>query len=184
MRPLVLLDVDGPLHPWAAATCPPEYVEHRYRLSRWRKARSPLWLNPAHGPALLHLANRTGAELVWATSWGERANAVIGPAIGLPPLPVIDFAGPLADTGPQWKFLAVARYSYGRPLAWVDDDFELRPQARAAFLAKRESNSMPTLLAPVDARIGVTSADLDAILCWFDAITPGQQPDSEQDLCP
>ncbi|WP_166659296.1 HAD domain-containing protein [Labedaea rhizosphaerae] len=186
MRPLLLLDVDGPLHPWAATAQgrPPGFVEHRYRLSRWRRATASVWLNPAHGAALLALADVTGAELVWATSWGDRANVVIGPAIGLPRLPVIDFAGSLADSGPDWKFRAVARHCYGRPLAWLDDDFELRPQAREAFLIKRKFNAAPTLLASVDPRTGLTDADLDAVLAWLQALSAGQKPDSDQGLCP
>jgi HAD domain in Swiss Army Knife RNA repair proteins len=78
-RPLLLLDVDGPLNPWAARSAPPGFAEHRYRASRWGR-RLTVRLNPRHGRDLLELAERTGAELAWATTWGHRANRVIGPA--------------------------------------------------------------------------------------------------------
>jgi hypothetical protein len=159
-RPLLLLDVDGPLNPWAARSAPPGFAEHRYRAARWGR-RLTVRLNPRHGADLLELAERTGAELAWATTWGHRANRVIGPAIGLPRLPVIEFAGPHADTRPVWKFPAVARFAYGRPLAWLDDDFDLYGGARDAFLAKRAG--VPTVLVPVDAAIGITRADLVAV---------------------
>jgi len=159
-RPLLLLDVDGPLNPWAARAAPSGFVEHRYRASRWGR-RLTVWLNPRHGPDLLELADRTGAELAWATTWGHRANRVIGPALGLPSLPVVEFAGPHADTRPDWKFPAVARHAYGRPLAWLDDDFDLYATAQDAFLAKR--GGMPTVLVPVDPAAGITPADCAAV---------------------
>jgi hypothetical protein len=160
--PLLLLDIDGVLNPWAADSCPPGYVEHRFRIG-WRRTRLA-WLRPEHGPALRDLAERTGAELVWATSWAHDANTMVGAALGLPPLPVIEFAGPHADTGRDWKYRAVARFAYGRPLAWLDDDFDLRPDAKASFFAKRD---LPTLLTPIDPAVGVTEADLTAVERWL-----------------
>lgn len=153
MSALLFLDIDGVLNPWAAPACPPGYAEHR-----WRRRKA--WLSAAHGPALLNL---TGVELVWASSWDADANALAGKALGLPPLPVVTFAGPHADTGPDWKFTAVRRFAYGRPLAWFDDDFELRAGARDRFLARRDQ---PTLLVPVDPAVGLTAAHLDAVTCW------------------
>jgi Swiss Army Knife RNA repair-like protein len=153
VKALLFLDIDGVLNPWAAPVCPPGYAEHR-----WRRRKA--WLSPAHGPALREL---TGVELVWASSWGEDANALVGKALGLPPLPVVTFAGPHADTGPDWKFTAVRRFAYGRPLAWFDDDFELRAGARERFLARRDQ---PTLLVPVDPAAGLTAAHVDAVTHW------------------
>jgi hypothetical protein len=152
----LFLDIDGVLNPWAAPGCPPGYAEHR-----WRRRKA--WLSAAHGPALLTLAEDTGLELVWATSWGDDANRLVGKAIGLPQLPVVTFAGPHADTGPDWKFAAVGRFAYGRPLAWFDDDFALRAGARERFLARRDQ---PTLLVAVDPAAGLTGAHLDAVARW------------------
>ena len=165
MRPLLLLDVDGPLHPWAADQPPPGYVECRFRLSWRRKQR--MWLNPDHGRLLGDLADRTGIELAWASSWGHRANTTVGPAIGLPALPVVEFAGPHADHHAGWKYPAVARFAYGRPLAWLDDDFALRPAAREKFLAREPA----TLLVPVDPSIGVTAGHVTEIDAWCISLT-------------
>lgn len=156
MRALLFLDIDGVLNPWAAPACPPGYTEHR-----WRRRKA--WLAPEHGPALLALAENAGLELVWATSWADDANTLVGKALGLPPLPVVTFAGPHADSGPGWKFPAVGRFAYGRPLAWFDDDFGLRPDARERFLARREP---PTLLVPVDSGAGLTAAHFDTVARW------------------
>lgn len=169
---LLLLDVDGPLNPWAgpAGERPDGYVEHRFRVSRWRRKRLRAWLNPGHGAELLKVAERTGAGLVWATAWGHRANTMVGPAIGLPELPVIEFAGAHSVDTPTWKYPAVARYAYGRALAWLDDDFDLHPEARDAFVAKRAAKGTDTLLVKVNPKAGMTGADLESIEGWLGSL--------------
>ena len=60
----------------------------------------------------------------------------------------------------------MARHAYARPLAWLDDDFDLRPAARSAFLDRRDA---ATLLVPVDPAVGMTDvpkAHLDEIESW------------------
>ncbi|WP_436493713.1 HAD domain-containing protein [Actinokineospora sp. HUAS TT18] len=163
MTPLILLDVDGPLNPFAGEL-PDGFVEHRIRLSRWNRRKVlRLRLNPTHGPALCALAERTGARLTWATTWGHRANTVIAPVIGLPPLPVID----VSSTTDTWKYPAVARHAGNRPLIWLDDDFDLLPVARDRFLADRQA---PTELYRVDPRRGLSAGDLAAVEEWLLAL--------------
>jgi hypothetical protein len=113
-----------------------------------------------------------GAELAWATTWGHRANGEIGPALGLPPLPVVEFAGPFAQSRPDWKFPAGARFAHGRPLVWLDDDFGLRPAARERFLGKRCADGVATMLVAVDPATGVSAARLAAVERWFAGGTP------------
>ncbi|TDP66876.1 HAD domain-containing protein [Actinokineospora alba] len=163
VRPLVLLDVDGPLNPFAgSAETRVGFVEHRIRLSRWNKRKVlRLWLNPALGPALLGLAERTGAQLAWATTWGHRANTVIGPAICLPVLRVVE----LDDSGGRWKFPAVERFAAGRPLVWLDGDFDFYPAERDAFLGRRVG--VPTELWRVDPRVGLNTDDVATVEAWL-----------------
>ncbi|EWC59570.1 putative secreted protein [Actinokineospora spheciospongiae] len=167
MRPVVFVDVDGPLNPFAATddTRPAGYVEHRFRLSGWSRRRPlRLWLDPAHGAALLGLAERTGAELVWATTWEHKANTMVGPVLGLPRLPAVTFA-----EGPGWKFPGVSRYAHGRPLVWFDDDFDLYPGPRAEFLARR--GDVATLLVPVDPHTGLTGEVVAGAQAWLGGLT-------------
>lgn len=113
---------------------------------------------------------------MWATTWLEEANTLIGPAIGLPTLPVIRFPSADLEACPDgsrrwrrdgaWKWPAVAAFAEGRPLAWLDDDHDdpQFSQARAVFDHDRRDS--PTLLCDVDPRSGLTSAHLDAIRTW------------------
>jgi hypothetical protein len=83
-RPLLFLDVDGPLIPFGLP--PGQYPT--YPGPRDDGA-SPLLdrLSPAHGPRLLALPY----ELVWATAWEDEANELVAPRLGLPQLPVVTF---------------------------------------------------------------------------------------------
>jgi hypothetical protein len=123
-----------------------------------------VWLNPAHGAMLVDFAGRRGMELVWCTTWEHDANVMIGPVIGLPELPVIEWG----FSAVMWKFKGVLEYATGRPLAWLDDDFGRFGTERAWF--ERERAPVPTLLHHVDPRVGLTPADLEAVASWRAAL--------------
>lgn len=183
MSGLLLLDVDGPLNPYGARPHRPAGYRTYWETpdGEWVSGPDPVdghsvWLHPGHGRILRDLADETGLELVWATAWRHAANERVAPAIGLDPLPVIDFPdsdmelnerGYLswrADGG--WKWPAVAAYAAGRPLAWLDDehgdaDFAL---ARAAF--ERDRAGVPTLLCHVDPRFGLQERHLAEVREW------------------
>ncbi|MFF8732564.1 hypothetical protein ACF073_39795 [Streptomyces sp. NPDC015171] len=157
-RPLLFLDVDGPLNPYAAQPerRPEGCTTIRVPLpSRRRPLR--VWLNPDHGPALLAL----GYELCWATSWMTQANVWIAPVVGLPELPCVDFGtGLFAERpdGVHWKTEAIVAYAGGRPFAWVDDE-----QSPADTLYVRDRHPGPALLHHVDPRLGLREPDFAAL---------------------
>jgi len=147
------------------------------RLAGWSR-RKPLriWLNPAHGPALLRLAEQIDAELAWATNWDHDANRMIGPAIGLPALPVVEVRAWLEARAGQpfrWRFGPVARYAAGRPLAWLDDDFDVYPAARDEFLARRDADGLATELVGVDPHVGITDDHLARLASWGHSLSSG-----------
>lgn len=163
MNPLLLIDVDGPLNPYAAKPTrrPEGYDTHRlapggqtYRV----------WLNPEHGPMLLAFAEETGVELAWCTTWEHDANKMIAPLIGLPELPVVEFGW----RATEWKFSGVYPYAGTRPVAWLDDDFDSFPREREWFLHKRQGTK--TLLHHVSPSVGLKQADLDVVREWLEMV--------------
>lgn len=201
-RGLLLLDVDGPLNPWAAPRNqrPEGYTTYRLtRDGRWytgsdirRHKGLCVWLHPEHGAQLLALAAETGLSPVWATTWLSEANRLIGPSIGLPELPVIDFpeddlqrtAGSASwRLEGRWKYPGVAQHAGDLPIAWLDDEHDHRiaatevvpgaprtrflstlGRAREEFLTARAHTQ--TLLCQVNPRTGLTAEHFDAIRRW------------------
>ncbi|WP_405759293.1 hypothetical protein OG234_11875 [Streptomyces sp. NBC_01420] len=163
-RPLLFLDVDGPLNPYAAQ---PERRPAGYTTIRVPRLDSatprlhskPLrvWLHPGHGPALLAL----GYELCWATTWMDSANRWIGPVLGLPTLPFVDFGEALfreRPDGVHWKTEALVTYAGGRPFAWVDDE-----QGEADDAYVNAHHPAAALLHHVNPRIGLRDDDFTAL---------------------
>jgi hypothetical protein len=85
--PLLLVDVDGVLNPYAAPACPAGYTEHVLFAGE-----EPVRVCSAHGQWLPELAGRF--DLVWATGWGDNANRLLAPLLGLASLPVIGMPPP------------------------------------------------------------------------------------------
>jgi hypothetical protein len=171
-KPLLLLDVDGPLNPFAAKPTqrPDGYETHRLSPAGWTAKPLRVWLNPKHGPMLLAIADMV--DLVWATTWRDDANRIIAPLIGLPELPVIQvkqpgFGPPLAQI---WKRDAVEEYADGRAFAWFDDDF-VQP-GDIEWAEKRTEAGLPTLLVPINPTVGIVQADVDRVADWAREASP------------
>ena len=96
MKPLLLMDVDGPMNPfrapWFAQRTPADGYEF-HELTPEGDQTYSVALNPRHGVRLLELASIY--DLVWASTWGADANRLIAPILGLPTdLPVISLPEP------------------------------------------------------------------------------------------
>lgn len=173
MKPLLFLDVDGPLNPYAAKPSrrPEGYQTHRLDPlfedgTSWSSVhRKPLrvWLNPEHGSQLLSLS----CDLVWATTWEHDANRLIAPLVGLPELPVVEFTKPIKQPmdHTHWKLRDLITYAAGRPFAWLDD--EITTHDRDHLIEVSHSSTLPLQVSPV---IGITDDHLTQVCEWRQAL--------------
>ncbi|MFJ5553110.1 hypothetical protein [Streptomyces sp. NPDC093225] len=170
-RPLLLLDVDGPLNPYRDPLAGLRgYTSHRMRPEVWLSFQRPgsrrvrrglrVRLHPGHGARLTALPY----ELAWATTWMHQANSLVSPHIGLPDdLPVIEWPELFArdPDGLYWKTRPLLDWAAGRPFAWVDDMIGPKDVAYA-----RAHHDAPALLLRIHPRRGLRPADFTTLSRW------------------
>ncbi|MER7402592.1 HAD domain-containing protein [Streptomyces sp. NPDC000070] len=162
-RPLLFLDVDGPLIPFgnaqaaAAADASMPVDQGNPLLTR---------LDPGVGARLMAL----GCPLVWASTWMEEANEIVAPRIGLPRLPVLEWPDDGAGEVPRglhWKTRPLVEWADGRPFIWIDD--EISDMDRLWVAA---SHPGPSLLHHVDPARGLEDSDFLTLAAWLRVVAP------------
>lgn len=92
---------------------------------------------------------------------------MIGPLLGLPPLPHVDLPRPKITTshpnGYLWKRDHVDAWLGDAPAAWIDDDFTSLDHAWAA---RRTARGLPTLLVQPEPRDGLCADHLCQVVTW------------------
>ncbi|MFC4039603.1 hypothetical protein ACFO1B_14350 [Dactylosporangium siamense] len=151
VAPVLFLDLDGVLSPFGASAYPDGYQERVFF-----EGEDPQRYCVAHGDWIRELA--VVGELWWATGWGENANELFLPLLGVEPLPVVRF--PPVPFEPELKVPAVDAVAGNRPAAWIDDNHTVAGQRWAA------ERPAPTLLVSIDPAVGWTRADVDRVVDW------------------
>ncbi|SBT41722.1 HAD domain-containing protein [Micromonospora auratinigra] len=149
VRPLIFLDVDGPLIPFGAGAARPAAGAGNPLLAR---------LDPRHGSRLWALPG----DLVWATTWSTEANDVVGRRLGLPELPVVDWPDDDPAGGLHWKTRTLSGWAGDRPFVWLDD--EIGPADRSWLAVHHPA---PVLAYRVDPARGLTDGDYAAVRDWL-----------------
>ena len=80
--------------------------------------------------------------------------------LGLPELPHVAFDGTARFGSAHWKLGPLEAYCGGRPLAWIDDNFD-----ESCYRWAR-ARSEPTLLVPTDPADGLQEAETEALIAW------------------
>ncbi|WP_030667949.1 HAD domain-containing protein [Streptomyces cellulosae] len=165
-RPLLFLDVDGPLIPFGSSYAHPPAATAD--ASTPVDQGNPLLkrLDPGIGARLMAL----GCHLIWASTWKEEANETVAPLIGLPKLPVVEWPDVRAAEGPRglhWKTRPLVEWADGRPFIWVDDEISATDRQWVAA-----SHPGPSLLHHVDPGKGLEDADFSTLAGWLHALAP------------
>lgn len=144
---------------WNAYEMTPQAWIDRYpHLEEHKVKPLKVTLNVSHGQELLDL----GYELVWATTWEHEANTWIGPKIGLPKLPVVEFPKVKSQNVLCWKTETLVEYANGCPFAWIDDDISSYDKQYVRDWLEDDS----AFLLDVDPWMGIARYHFDALRAW------------------
>lgn len=155
-RPLILVDVDGPVNVTASAAVRRSRCYHEgWRQHRIEDFAARIFWNPEIGPWLLRLAAETGAELAWGSMWEDDANAYISPLLGLPRLPVSPAMSGIT------KAHGIVPWTAGRPFVWFDDE----PGETGDV--PRLAGDQPHLVILVSEYTGLTAEHIGQARAWL-----------------
>jgi hypothetical protein len=163
-RPILAVDVDGVLNALSRGEPPEGWQDTRVQVAGHGGFR--IRYNPSHGARLLAIAEETGAELVWCTTWEEHANTYIRQLVGLPELPWVPMEPGRAGrkfseyrSVGKTKAAAMRAYAGDRPFCWLDDEPDAGDELR--------SLAVPHVVIEVDERTGLQDKHFEMARAWL-----------------
>jgi hypothetical protein len=152
-RPLLAVDIDGVISLFGVESPPDRSQVHLQLVDG-----IPHLISLPVGDRLVRLSEHF--ELVWASGWEDKANFYLPQLLGLPDLPHVTFDGAVRAGAAHWKLGPLDEYGQGRPMAWVDDNFD---QSCYEWAERRDQ---PTLLVPTETHLGLEEAHVEALQQW------------------
>jgi hypothetical protein len=152
-RPILAVDVDGVISLFGAEQKPDRAFTKLELVDG-----VPHLISLPAGDRLLRLSEHF--ELVWASGWEDKANYYLPSILGLPELPHVTFDGAVRAGAAHWKLGPLDEYGHGRPLAWIDDNFDQSCYEWA------EQRKQPTLLVPTETHRGLEEPHVAALESW------------------
>jgi hypothetical protein len=149
-RPLLLIDVDGVVCPYADELVDPAAAG----LEQATVGYSRVWLSRDIAEYLQRLGE--SFQLIWCTAWEDHAAEFLAPFLGLPVMPVIRFDEPIMEEC-HWKWPAIEAFAGDRAFAWIDDEIGRDDLARA------RKRSVPALLVRVEGTHGLDEAHVEQL---------------------
>jgi hypothetical protein len=150
-RPILAVDIDGVISLFGFDETPDE--------SRLELVDGSVHcISLRAGERLLRLSQHY--ELIWASGWEDKANYYLPQMLGLPELPHLSFDGAAVFGSAHWKLGPLDAYGKGRPLAWIDDNFDQSCYDWA------EARPEPTLLVPTEPHLGLEESHVEALNAW------------------
>jgi hypothetical protein len=152
-RPVLAVDIDGVISLFGAEEQPDRALTKLELVDG-----VPHLISLPAGDRLRRLGERF--ELVWASGWEDKANFYLPAMLGLPELPHVTFGGAVSAGAAHWKLGPLENYAAGRPLAWIDDNFN------EGCFTWAEDRAEPTLLVPTEPHLGLEEAHVGALEAW------------------
>ncbi|HVY77175.1 MAG TPA: hypothetical protein VG898_01570 [Solirubrobacterales bacterium] len=163
-RPILAVDIDGVISLFGSEQ-EPDRTHTQFQLVDG----VPHLLSLPAGDRLRRLSEHF--ELTWASGWEDKANFYLPTILGLPELPHVSFDVAARAGGAHWKLGPLEEFAGGRPLAWIDDNFD---ESCFEWAQRREQ---PTLLVPTETHLGLEEAHVAALEAWVQEVhTPADGP--------
>lgn len=172
-RPILAVDVDGVLNALSRGAPEPGWQDTQVLPGQPYASGFRIRCNPGHGARLLGIAQETGAELTWCTTWEDLANEHIAPLVGLPELPVVPVSTGKTRTRStvgEMKSAGMRAYAGDRPFCWLDDEPDAAHELRSC--------PVPHLVVEVDPETGLQDRHFAEARAWLLALaeTAGEVP--------